>query len=171
MKRVTNPQFVPQANPPAHNQPGFYYIQKETGMLFEANTMPQLIERVANHRRSNGLPIGSFFEYEIEDWFCQQMPDKCVDRDGKPPTLMEKLSNFAATMTEWVKQGLPVCSKEELHARLEICQGNPLNNVPRCQHYRGDRGLGLVSCGSCGCSGLAVYVRTKPCPAGKWPQL
>jgi hypothetical protein len=79
------------------------------------------------------------------------------------------LSRFAKSMIDWAAQGFPVVTSEQALERWNVCRGT--ETTERCPNYRGDKGFGLVACGSCGCTGLAIYIKTKGCPSNKWPQL
>jgi hypothetical protein len=83
---------------------------------------------------------------------------------GEPPrpvSLLQKATNFAASLASHVAAGMPQASEEEVARRFAICEG--------CEHYDGK------ACKQCGCP----VVREKQfisklawadqsCPVGKW---
>lgn len=75
--------------------------------------------------------------------------------------LAQKIQNFAKAATDHIKNGMPMCTQEQITARYDICLG--------CEYFKDD------TCSQCGCP----LVRNKQfisklawadqeCPIGKW---
>lgn len=72
----------PRIKPPL----GWRFVDPHEGKPFTANSLSLLKNDVARYRQSNGLPIGTDFDAEIQDWICRQLNDQsfhCRER-GKP---------------------------------------------------------------------------------------
>jgi hypothetical protein len=80
-----------------------------------------------------------------------------IDADALPPiTWPQVIANFAASMTNWIRAGMPLTDANEHGRRYGICT--------QCQsHFKG------YYCKLCRC---VCYIKTKPqteyCPIGKW---
>ncbi len=145
--------------------PGHWIFHHPDGG-FEVRT-PELAEGYRSMRRycaANGKPVPTMDEMDV--WICDQNPQLCIDSVTKSPPFSEKLKEFASSMKEWLRQGLPVVTAEVLQERTETCSGS--DSKPRCEHWRGFANSFIGSCGSCGCSGVKLFLGTEHCPKGKW---
>lgn len=64
---------------------GYKYVQPETGMQFDGNTLFRAQARlIATHRKANSLPRSSREEVEedLMAYTCQRVPGICID--GSP---------------------------------------------------------------------------------------
>lgn len=81
-KEKTTPFMLRLARMNVFPPGGFAYVQPETGMRFDGNTMFQAQARqIATHRRANNLPRASVEEAE-EDLMatvCGRYPGVCID--------------------------------------------------------------------------------------------
>lgn len=71
-------------------------------------------------------------------------------------TTVDKITNLTSAITNFVKNGLKIATKEVFEARLKICND--------CQYKTKD-----WRCSQCGCY-LSVKARaeSEKCPVGKW---
>lgn len=92
---------------------GFRYVQPESGKQFSASNFRALKDQVAQHRRSNGYPIGTDFDAELQDWICKRITDAgmhCYER-GKVA-----MQSYSAGNTSVVGTGYQGQAKwRELH--------------------------------------------------------
>jgi hypothetical protein len=79
----------------------------------------------------------------------------------KPPSLLQKAANFAASAAKHIKAGMPLCTQEQIDQRFAICQG--------CEFYKDN------ACLKCGCplSREKQFISklswaNEKCPVGKW---
>ena len=80
------------------------------------------------------------------------------------PSLPAKTINLAGSVSSWVKSGLPICSKEVLSDRFDICKG--------CEFWDQSGFTGTGKCQKCGCSTQAkLRMATEKCPIDKWMQV
>jgi hypothetical protein len=77
------------------------------------------------------------------------------------PSFLTKVKNFAASAVQHVKEGMPMCSDEEIIRRHDICLG--------CEFFKEN------ACIKCGCPVMRAkgYVSKlswadQECPVGKW---
>lgn len=173
MLRITNLREVPPkvTLPDGREARGFFYVQPESNQLFCCDYLEGLLRKIEAHRRANNYPLGHQWEMQVETWYCEnnQGTRACEpDRSGWNQPLV-LIARFAHAMIEWGRAGFPVVTSEQALERWSVCRGT--ETTPRCEWYNGDRSFGITSCGKCGCSGLAVYVKTKGCPLNKWPAI
>lgn len=76
------------------------------------------------------------------------------------PSLDQLASNFIGAVARFVKQGLPVVSKDEFSARLTICES--------CPNWQTIGETALKRCTQCGCLKLKIWLGSEKCPIGKW---
>lgn len=152
---------------------GWRYIQPETGFEFRSFGYRDIIEQVALHRRSNGLPERNPGA-DIEAFVCAQLPagsetcSQVLDGDYalKKSFTMEDVKRFIqAAASALGSRGL--VAEEKAEARAAICSTCPLNtSVSGCWTCKGlaewlFKLIGarstvhdsrLNQCGVCGCS-------------------
>jgi hypothetical protein len=173
MLRITNQREVPPTVklPDGREGRGFFYVQSESNHLMCCDYLEGLLRKVEAHRRANNYPLGTNWEAQVENWYCENNQGTRVcepDRTGWDQPLV-LIARFAKAMVEWGASGLKTVTAEQSLERWNVCRGT--ETTPRCPNYRGDKGWGLVSCGSCGCTGLHIYPATAKCPLGKWPAI
>lgn len=85
----------------------------------------------------------------------------CGAASQPAPSLLQKVSNFAASAAAHVAAGMPQASQEQIDARYAICQ--------TCEHFDGR------ACRQCGCPVVRerqfiskLAWANEKCPAGKW---
>ena len=145
----------------------FKYHQRETDQWFQHAHLQTLIGLVRQHRDANGLPVGSRFAQEIENFACEQLGDFCGEKkDDWSMNPVARAARFAKALWEWAKGGMPVVTTEVLDARRLKCQGD--DSTPPCKQWRGDRGFLQAACGKCGCTAVKQYLATEKCPLGRW---
>jgi hypothetical protein len=159
----------PSVMPPG----GWRYIQPETGFEFSASTLRVVVQKVTEHRKANGLPVGDP-RSEIEDFVCAQLPagsDNCTHvLDGdyalKTHFTMDDVKRFIqAAVNALGSRGL--ADQETAEARAKTCAACPLNtSVSGCWRCKGladwlfkligarttAHDSRLNQCGVCGCS-------------------
>lgn len=142
MARLRNRRDVPSR--------GWNYIQKETHLKLEGDSMDELAKRVVDHRRFKGLSRVSIDEVkqDIERQICARMGTReCIAEgldDEWVPVQAVALPKLSAVMGaskaafEFVASGAELVSDEERLRRTEICLSCPLN-VPltgcRCSMF------------------------------------
>lgn len=164
VKKPTHPGSVP---------PGGYWRFKDpdTGEEIAHPYFVQVKARAHAARVKAGLPIPYNFDEWFDDLVCQSTPQGCYEVPEVPPEPAEsslfRLSlQFATSMVQWAKAGMPVVPWEEFKRRLEICQGSPTQ--PRCNQYHPGSTFGLARCTKCGCTKLKLFIGTERCPLNKW---
>lgn len=88
-----------------------------------------------------------------------QVPAKA--QPTPPPSLAQRVANFAASAAKHVASGMPMCTDEQIQARWAICQG--------CEFHQNG------TCMKCGCPLVRErhYISklswaNEKCPVGKW---
>src|SRR5215475_3775507 len=66
MQKLLEPNTVPPD--------GFRFWQVETKTWIRAPDYANLFFNVRDHRKANNLPLGTFWESEVEDQLCQMLP-------------------------------------------------------------------------------------------------
>ena len=138
----------------------------ETGHIIRHSNYSGCMRLVKSFLRANNYPIGSNFEDDFEQNLCANgAPGLCVDFE--PPSVLEKMSSLARALYQTARSWRePLVSAEELQDRRDWCTGNEIR--PRCNFYAGSTSPLKVACVKCGCSSLALFLKSKHCPAGKW---
>lgn len=100
-------------------------------------------------------PFGNNFGYAEAKKQVPIAKPKCCGVSLKQLSWPEVVSEFYRTMSEWIKAGTPIASKDEHTRRLNICR--------ICEKYR------HFQCELCAC---VMYVKAKlesaKCSAAKW---
>ena len=131
---------------------GYVYHDPEMDMDFSANTLAQLVEKVALIRRANNLTIPENFKSVIEDWICQRLPKSFVIGDPDPVKQRQFMPlSVVRTATElfmtgWRLNGSKLCTPEEADRRADICI--------QCE-------ANTTNAACLGCKGLLSWIRTK----------
>jgi hypothetical protein len=121
---------------------GFRYIQPETEKLISASNWNALKANVAQHRKANGLPIGTDFEAELQDWLCRRLPDAgmhCYER-GKLAVRSHNVGNTPIVGTGYQGQDKWM----ELHTYALTERPTPLGRVAWLANFADS-----LPCGEC----------------------
>jgi len=147
---------------------GWEVVDESSGRLLKAETFQELVKRLANYRKDNGLPPGDP-EAEIHSYLCSRFPERC----GREPAALkfkeglgkEDVESYLAFFKEVVlkKGGVP---QEQADARAATCTSCPYNvKLGFCRgcFSLADKIAGVASglktkydaalneCGVCGC--------------------
>lgn len=167
---------------------GFSYYQKETGYNVTGITWRQLLDRVAQHRRNNNLPIGEDFGNEIEQAICDRLSiesqlDYC-DMGARIPKSVawQQIEGFLKFVGAHILARGALVTQEEAERRAAICARCPLNmGLHGCAVCRStvevfrqtilerstQQDAVLQACGICGCElKTMVHVPTETLNAG-----
>lgn len=111
---------------------GYSYTQAETGLTLSADNIHQLIARVVDHRRANGLPVPFNIEDEVTSKVCGERPELCREADlsvpkSKPITLAMVL-RITRTMFQ---AGFEREDQETADTRAAICASCDDNITPQ----------------------------------------
>ncbi len=112
---------------------GFRYTQPETKMFFRTVTWRDLVQLVHQHRRANNLPVGLFFEQEIEQQLCGELPPGWCREPTVPPSpgrgalTLKEIILGTKTLASWVMGGGKRVELQEANRRASICVGCPMN--------------------------------------------
>lgn len=109
-----------------------------------------------------GLKIRSESEQATMPVFVCRKPMQ--RKEGEDVSFVQKLKNFAKATADHVKNGMPMCTEEQIIERHNICL--------KCEYFKDD------TCSKCGCP----LIRTKQfvsklawadqeCPVGKWGKI
>lgn len=137
MQKLLEPNTVPPD--------GFCYLQAETKTWIRAPDYQNLFEFVRDHRKANNLPLGTFWEAEVEDQLCQRLPPgQCKESiPGRGRNVFTRIPWHEAiagtqTLASWLVQGLPKVSQELADSRGNVCS--------RCYYNVAESG-GCHACG------------------------
>jgi hypothetical protein len=96
------------------------------GILFD-----QLVRKMKDVRRANGIPIGIEFEDEVEKWCCESKPDECQETDPEWPVVrpldLGDIVRGSAVMMAHKLAGSPLVTRQEAERRAQICLGCKFN--------------------------------------------
>lgn len=127
-------------------QGGWRYYQEETDTLIEGPHYNGLVDKVANHRAANNLPIEPGWEQEIIDYMCQELPGVCKDKKTEkgPSITMSQVLHFTKILGDALLNGHEKVDLVEATRRASICAACPSNVEP----------AGCVPCGLRGAAQL-----------------
>jgi hypothetical protein len=127
-------------------QGGWRYFQEETGTLIEGPHFQGLVDKVANHRAANNLPIEPGWEQDIVDYMCQEIPGACKDRPSEeaPSITMGQVLHFTRILGDALLNGHERVELDEATERASICATCPSNVKP----------AGCIPCGLAGAANL-----------------
>lgn len=110
---------------------GYSYKDPNSGMHIFGTTFAMVVQRVIEHRRANGYPIGLGLEDEIEEQLCLSYPNECSDAPEGIPRKKEltltDVVNGTRVMMSFTRNGNQTVSREEAERRAKICLGCPYN--------------------------------------------
>lgn len=122
--RILNKSQIPYGG-------GYHYKDPNSGMDIFGTTFAMVVNKVIEHRRANGYPIGLGLEDEIEEQLCLNQPDECSEGPhGVPRKTQHTLTdvvNGTRVMMAFERNGRQLVSREEAERRAQICLGCPYN--------------------------------------------
>lgn len=162
-------------NPHQTPPDGFVYLQRETGLRIERDTLAECEDSVIAHREHKGLSPTDrpSVSLDIQRQICSgQFPGVCRPEPGEDYRPLrdlsrdldtEKVMAFSRAAFAFLGSGGEIVDKTESARRAEICRGCRFNRASTCTCtpvYRmidalvpaGRRESGLLICGICGCS-------------------
>lgn len=137
MQKLVNQSEVPPD--------GFRYLQQETRTWIRAPDYSNLFVEVREHRKANNLPLGTFWEAEVEDQLCTMLPPGLC-KESSPAQRQnvftrvgwEQVVAGTKTLTNWAAKGFVAVEQSLADSRANICS--------RCYFNVGYSG-GCHSCG------------------------
>lgn len=162
---------------------GWVFVEPTTTHKLSAPTYDNLVSLVMDHRKANGVAIGTIdsVHIEIEEQLCANMnPARCRNKmlvpsagqpTGRAVTLTDVM-NFLRVAASWVGKGFKPVEPEEAERRARICEGCEFNvesagcagckarefaaNLATAtQGLRTSRDPQLKACAVCGCENKA----------------
>lgn len=119
---------------------GWWYIQPESRLRLEADSLQELVQKVIDHRKYKSLsPTDTpAVALEVERQICSRLGKDHCRPDGKDDpwvpigasSTLIKASNvlsFSKAMFEWVASGMQLVSDEKAKARAALCAKCPIN--------------------------------------------
>lgn len=121
MQKLLEPNTVPPD--------GFRFFQAETRTMVRASDYSNLFVNVKAHRKANNLPMGNFWEAEVENQLCEQLPPGFCKQDAHPAMRrnvfsrigLEQVMAGTTTVANWVASGLHTVSQELADSRADTC--------------------------------------------------
>jgi hypothetical protein len=120
MQKLLEPNTVPPD--------GFRYTQAETRTTIRAPDYFNLFVNVRDHRKANNLPLGTFWEAEVEDQLCQQLPAGFCkqNKPGEARNVFsrigwEEVVSGTQTVVDWAKSGFERVDQALANSRADIC--------------------------------------------------
>lgn len=157
---------------------GFIYLQAETKLRLDGDSLHALIAKVISHRRYKGLKPDDepTVRLEVQRQICTRLGrndctaeemDSWVPQPNNPRFTLSDILAFSRTMLELIKSGKGLVNIHEAERRRAICVGCPLNQratgckcgilykmidamIPRERRF-----ADLHICGVCHCSNAA----------------
>jgi hypothetical protein len=120
MQKLLEPNTVPPD--------GYRFFQAETQTWIRAPDYFNLFVNVSEHRKANNLPLGTFWEAEIEDQLCQTLPPGLC-KQVKPGEVRNVFSRIwweevvqgTQTVVDWAKSGFAPVDQTLANSRADIC--------------------------------------------------
>ena len=120
MQKLLEPNTVPPD--------GYRYQQAETRTWIRAPDYHNLFVSVAEHRKANNLPLGTFWEAEVEDQLCQSLPPgqckQSIPGQGRNVFTRigwEDVVAGTATLVNWAGAGFPKVDQNLADTRANVC--------------------------------------------------
>lgn len=137
MQKLLEPNTVPPD--------GFRYYQAETRMTIRAPDYANLFANVKAHRKANNLPLGNFWEAEVENQLCESLPSGFCKQDEHPAMRRNVFSRIGwddvvagtRTVASWAMSDFAPVPQELADKRADTCS--------RCYYNVQIGGL----CGAC----------------------
>lgn len=120
---------------------GYTYLQAETGLVIDSDSLHGLVAKVIQHRqyRSLGPTDDATVLLEVQRQICSRLGEnECyAEKDDtwtpvpRPGHIrLTEIMAFSKTMLEWIKAGGALVPMEEAQRRRGICAKCPLNQMP-----------------------------------------
>ena len=107
---------------------GFRYTQAETRTTIRAPDYHNLFENDKEHRKANNLPLGTFWEAEVEDQLCQQLPAGFCKQSvpGQVRNVFSRIGwdevvQGTQTIVDWATKGFAPVDQNLANTRADIC--------------------------------------------------
>lgn len=120
MQKLMEPHTVPPD--------GYRYLQAETKTWIRASDYHNLFQNVLDHRKANNLPVGTFWEAEVEDQLCQSLPPgQCKEsvpgqgRNVFTRVHWDEIVSGTKTIASWAAQGFAKVDQAVADARADTC--------------------------------------------------
>jgi hypothetical protein len=133
---------------------GWFWVCPDTGRRIEGPSLGVLKARIEDFWVANKIKMRPGLPQEIVDQLCARAPEVCGSTE--PPTFADRVRSFSRAVTGFSQGGVGVAAPEVIAEREAACHA--------CELYRGDRGLGFVSCGKCGCTSIKLWIPSEVCP-------
>lgn len=158
----------------------FRFVVPEDGTVIRRNNYQAWTEAIQKHYADNGYTLPEDWISKAEEQLCQTLPPGwCRYDDGTEPTrfinrrfTLDDAVNGTKVLIEFVKQGAPLVSQEEVEARGKTCAAcyaalaipgctscsafaNVVAEVAGARKTKADAILDSKTCGVCGCSAIA----------------
>lgn len=120
MQKLLEPNTVPPD--------GYRFFQSETKTWIRAADYHNLFVQVSEHRKANNLPLGTFWEAEVEDQLCQALPPgqcrEAIPGQGRNNfTRVEwgQIVSGTQTMVGWAGEGFTKVDQDLADRRADTC--------------------------------------------------
>ncbi len=122
---------------------GFFYVQKESRLRIEGESLDDLAQQIVTHRTFKGLPRATIEEakIDIERQICARLTVReCVSEgiddewkpiDDNPNISLSAVLGASKAALEFVASGAELVPEAERSRRAEICKDCPANNQVR----------------------------------------
>lgn len=119
---------------------GYWYIQRETALRIEGDSIPEVAKKTIAHRQYKGLQPTDYatVALEVERQICSRLgEDHCRKEGSDDPwqplnfkSTVMKVGNvfaFSRAAFEWLTSGRELVSREKAEGRAKGCASCPLN--------------------------------------------
>jgi hypothetical protein len=141
MQRLLEPNTVPPD--------GYRAFQPETRTWIRAPDYNNLFFLVREHRKANNIPLGPFWEAQVEDQLCQMLPPgfcKQEDPIGRRSNIFTRIGwddvvSGTKTIAAWATTGFKQVDQALADSRADVCSRCPFNVqigglCAACQHLQ-----------------------------------
>jgi hypothetical protein len=122
MQKLLEPNTVPPD--------GFKYFQAETKTWIRASDYHNLFQNVRDHRSANNLPLGTFWEQEVENQLCEGLPPGFCKQvmPGEMRNVFGRITwdqvvSGTQTLANWFASGLKHVDQALADKRAAVCAG------------------------------------------------
>lgn len=137
-----------------------FLITLPAGQRYRAANFHGLVEKV---RRAHP----EISEAWLESAWCAQHPGQCVELPDIPADAPSRLVLYLQAMAARARSRIPAVSPEVYERdRIGVCL--TFNAGQPCDQYRGEKGIGLISCKACSCTHLKGWAVASKCKLGRW---
>lgn len=108
---------------------GYRFFQSETRMTIRAPDYDNLFALVRKHRKANNIPFGPFWEAEVEDQLCQQLPSGFCKEEQSAASRRNVFSRVqwqevlhgTQTIASWASHGFKHVDQALADSRSSVC--------------------------------------------------